>query len=185
MSEQAAFDALLEEFYPVWFRYHPDMARALGISGFENRLPAADDDEQGALGSWLENLIVTLGEFDSQALDPDRLLDYRLLLEAAQVEYQALLMRDWRHLDPTRYLPVQEIFQLTQHPPQELRDTLLNLLRAVPGYLRQARGQLAELPQLVAPEMVSVAMEEAEAGVEYLQALVNSSWLRHQCHGCS
>lgn len=185
MSEQTAFDSLIEEFYPVWFRYHPDVALALGVPGFENRLPAADDDDVGALGSWLENLVVTLGELDSSALDPDRRLDYRLLLEAAQVEYQELLLRDWRHLDPTRFLPVQEIFQLTLHPPEELRDTLLNLLRAVPGYLRQARSQLAELPQLVAPQMVSVAMEEAEAGVSYLQALVNSSWLRHQCHGCS
>jgi len=185
MSEQAAFDSLLEEFYPVWFRFHPDMALVLGVPGFENLLPAAGDDDQGALGSWLENLIVTLGELDSTNLDPDRLLDYRLLLEAAQVEYQTLLLRDWRHLDPTRFLPVQEIFQLTQHPPPELRDTLLHLLRAVPGYLRQARGQLAELPQVVAPQMVSVAMEEAEAGVEYLQTLVNSSWLRHQVHGYS
>lgn len=185
MSEQAAFDALLEEFYPVWFRYHPDVALTLGVPGFENRLPAADDDDLGALGSWLENLIVTLGELDSSALDPDSRLDYRLLLEEAQVEYQELLLRDWRHLDPTRFLPVQEIFQLTLHPPQELRDILINLLRTVPGYLRQARSQLAELPQVVAPQMVSVAMEEAEAGVGYLQALINSSWLRHQCHGYS
>lgn len=184
MSERAAFDALIAEFYPVWFRYHPDVALALGVPGFENRLPAADDDDVSALGSWLENMVVTLGELDCSALDPDRLLDYRLLLEAVQVEYQELLLRDWRHLDPTRFLPVQEIFQLTLHPPEELRDILLNLLRTVPGYLRQARTRLVELPQLVAPQMVSVAMEEAEAGVDYLRALVNSSWLRHQCYGC-
>ncbi len=185
MSEQADFDALIEEFYPVWFRYHPDVALALGVPGFENRLPAADDDDVGALGSWLENLVVTFGELNSAELDPDRRLDYRLLLEAAQVEYQELLLRDWRHLDPTRFLPVQEIFQLTLHPPEGLQDILLNLLRTVPGYLRQARARLLELPQLVAPQMVSVAMEEAEAGVSYLRALVNSSWLRHQCNGCS
>jgi uncharacterized protein (DUF885 family) len=183
MSEQAVFDALIEEFYPVWFRYHPDVAGVLGISGFESRLPAAEDDELGALATWLESLVVALGELNFSALDPDRQLDYRLLIEAAQVEYHELVRRDWRHLDPTRYLPVQEIFQLTLHPTQELQETLLKLLRAVPGYLRQARGRLAEFPPLLAPEMVRVAMEEADAGVSYLRSLSDSVWLRHQCRG--
>lgn len=183
MSEQAVFDALIEEFYPVWFRYHPDVAGVMGIPGYESWLPAAEDDELGALGSWLENLVVALGELDCSALDPDRRLDYRLLIEAAQVEYHELVQRDWRHLDPTRFLPVQEIFQLTLHPTQALQETLLKLLRVVPGYLRQARGRLAELPPLFAPEMVRVAVEEAEAGVSYLRSLSDSVWLRHRCRG--
>jgi len=185
MSEGAAFDALVEEFYPVWFRYHPDAALALGVPGYQGRLPAAGDDDQSALGGWLENLVVALGEIDAPALDPERRLDYRLLLESAQLEYQQMLLRDWRHLDPTRFLPVEEIYQLTLHPPEGLREVLLNLLRTVPAHLLQARGRLAELPQLVAPQMVRVAMEEAEAAVGYLRALVDSSWLRQRCHDCS
>lgn len=185
MSEQEAFDALVHEFYPVWFRYHPDIALTLGIPGFENRLPAVDDDELGALGVWLENLVVGLGEISFSQLDPDRQMDYRLLLEAAQVEYWELLVRDWRHLDPTRFLPVQEIFQLTLHPPEELRTVLLNLLRALPDYLRQARAQITERPELIAPEMINVALAEAQTGIKYLQALSGSVWLQRQCRGSS
>jgi uncharacterized protein (DUF885 family) len=185
MSEHADFDALIDEFYPVWFRYHPDIALSLGVSGFETRLPAAEDDAVGALGAWLENLVLALGEIDYDALDRARQLDFRLLLEAAQVEYQELLMRDWRYLDPTRFLPIQEIFQLTLHPPDELGDTLVALLRAVPEYLRQARVQLMEYPQLIAPQMVEVAMDEADIGIAYLDALAGSVWLRHHCRSCT
>ncbi len=182
MSEQAeAFDALIDEFYPVWFRYHPDLAIELGVAGFENLLPATDDDELAALGAWLESLMVAMGELDHAALDRARHIDYRLLLESAQLEYQELYTRDWRHLDPTRFLPVQEIFLLTLHPPCELHDTLMHLLQAVPGYLRQARTQLAEMPELIAPEMAAVALDEAQAGVDYLNSLSDSVWLRNKC----
>ncbi len=184
MSEQAAaFDALLEEFYPVWFRYHPDLAIRLGVEGFENLLPATDDDELAALGAWLESLMVAMGELEDVALDQCRGIDYRLLLESAQLEYRELYTRDWRHLDPTRFLPVQEIFLLTLHPHCDLRDPLLHLLQAAPGYLRQARTQLHEMPELIAPEMAAVAMDEAQAGMDYLKSLCGSVWLRSKCGG--
>jgi hypothetical protein len=185
MSEydNQAFDALIDEFYPVWFRYHPEVAIDLGIDGFESCLPASDDDDLGALGIWLENLLVALGEIGERGLDAARRLDYRLLLEAAQVEYFELLARDWRHLDPTRFLPIQEIFLLTLHPPRELRASLLRVLQAVPGYLRQARTQIADFPESLAPEMVRVAIQDGDAGVAYLQTLSSGFWLRHHCSG--
>jgi uncharacterized protein (DUF885 family) len=183
MSDHAVFDALMEEFYPVWFRFHPDVALSVGVPGFENRLPAVDDDDLGALASWLENLVIALGELDFHALDPDRQLDFHLLLESARVECRELLTRNWRHLDPTRFLPVDEVFQLTLHPPSDLRATMVKLLQGVPGYLRQARAQLLELPELIAPETVTVALGEAGAGAAYLHELADSVWLKHQCRG--
>ncbi len=184
MSEiTAAFDSLLDEFYPVWFRYHPDLAISLGVTGFDSLLPATDDDDLAALGGWLENLIVALRELDEQALDDERRIDHCLLLEAAQLEYLELYTRDWRHLDPTRFLPVQEIFLLTLHPPCELKDTLLRLLQSVPSYLRHARIQLAHKPELISPQMADVALDEADNGISYLKSLGTSVWLRNKCGG--
>ena len=185
MSEAAEFDALTKEFYPVWFRYHPEVAAALGVPGYESRLPAAEDDELGALGVLLESMIVALGELEFSDLDADRRLDYQLLMATVQMEYHELQRRDWRHLDPTRYLPIQGIFRLTLHPPLALCEILLELLRMVPGYLRRARGRLAECQPLLAPEMVGVAMEEADAGVNYLRDLAEGAWLRQKCGGSS
>ena len=128
MSDRDEFDALIEEFYPVWFRFHPDLAVSLGIKGGESPLPATDDDDLAALGIWLESFFLAVAEIDKKALDPDRRIDRRLVLEAAQLEYRELLTRDWRHLDPIRFLPVHEVFLLTLHPPDSLRETLLSLL---------------------------------------------------------
>jgi len=181
MSEQATFDAIVAEFYPVWLRYHPEIALAVGRADFVDRLPAAADDEVGALGVWLENLVLALGELDGTCLDADRCLDLQLLQAMVRAEYRERLVRDWRHLDPTQFLPLQEIFYLTLYPPRELHNTLLRLLWAVPPYLRQARGQLRDCSVQMAPQLVTVAMDEAEAGVNYLQALAGSGWLRHHC----
>jgi uncharacterized protein (DUF885 family) len=183
MSDREEFDALIEEFYPVWFRFHPDLAVSLGIKGGDSPLPATDDDDLSALGVWLENFFLEVAEIDASALDPDRRIDRRLVLESAQLEYRELLTRDWRHLDPIRFLPVHEVFLLTLHPPESLRETMLSLLKAVPGHLRHARARLGRSAELVSPDMVRVAVEEAAAGADYLTQLAGSAWLRHKCGG--
>ncbi len=186
MSEaDAAFDAVAEEFFSVWFRYHPDVAAEAGVSGFERLLPAQSDDEVSALGGWLESLIVALEELDYGSLDADRRIDLRLMFSAARVEHQELLEQDWRHRDPLRYLPVGEIFQLTLRQPEDVGDSLAGLLRQVPLYLRRALDQLRAMAELIAPEVVDAAVDEAQRGRCYLRELAGSSWLRRHCHGWS
>ncbi len=183
MSDREEFDALIEEFYPVWFRFHPDLAVSLGVKGGDSPLPATDDDDLAALGIWLENFFLEVAELNEAALDPDRRIDRRLVLESAQLEYRELLTRDWRHLDPIRFLPVHEVFLLTLHPPASLRETMLNLLKAVPAHLRHARARLGRSAELVSADMVRVAVDEAVAGADYLRQLADSSWLRQKCGG--
>lgn len=146
--EQVArdFDALIEEFYEVWFRFHPVEALSAGVSGYEGGLPAVDDDENGALGVWLENSIVALEELDFNALDDDRKLDLELLFRACQDEHHALLEYDWRHRDPVGFLPIRFLHRLVLNPGADLHGILGSFLERVPEYLRHARGQLATFP---------------------------------------
>lgn len=186
MSEaNAAFDALAEEFFSVWFRYHPDIAAEAGVCGFERLLPAQSDDEVSALGGWLESLVVALEELDYGSLDASRRIDLQLMFSAARVEHQELLEYDWRHRDPLRYLPVGEIFQLTLRQPEDVRDALAGLLRQVPVYLRRALSQLRAMAELIAPESLVAAVDEAERGRCYLRELAGSYWMRRHCHGWS
>jgi hypothetical protein len=184
-DEAAAFDALAEEFFSVWFRYHPDVAAEAGVRGFGRLLPAQGDDELSALGAWLETLVVALEELDYGSLDPDRQLDLRLMFGTARVEHQELLERDWRHRDPLRYLPVAEIYHLTLQPPPDIRDILTTLLAALPEYLRLALSQLRPMAELVAPAVVWAAVDEADLGRCYLRELVDSPWLRGHGWGFS
>lgn len=107
MPETANFDALISEFYKVWFRYHPVAAIFAGVPGYEGLLAADGDDDVGALSSWLSNLLLGLEELQFEALDPDRQLDLQLIFGAAMIEHRMLLEQDWRHRDPARYLPLR------------------------------------------------------------------------------
>ncbi len=177
----AEFDALADEFYAVWFRYHPDLALAAGVPGFGSLLPAQDDDDLAALGGWLESLILGLDEVDFASLDPDRQLDYRLMAGAARVEHRELLHFDWRRRDPLHFLPLAEIHRLTLDPSDALQEQLACLLAAVPEHLRQAQGQLRAGVELLAAPLVRAAARETESGRCYLRDLVRGPWLRHRC----
>jgi len=184
MSEAAAFDQLAQEFFDVWFRFHPDAALRAGVADFGALLPAQADDDQAALGNWLETLIVALEEFDYAALDPARQIDLQLMFALARVEHREMLERDWRHRDPVRFLPLTAIHQLTLLRPEGMRDALSALLTAVPAYLRLALAQLQPMAALVPAVLVQESIEAAEDGQRYLRALCRSRWLRSHCHGC-
>ncbi len=172
MQEAARnFDALIEEFYEVWFRFHPVEALSAGVSGYEDGLPAVDDDETGALGVWLENSIVALEELDFNALDEDRRLDLELLFRACQDEHHALLEYDWRHRDPVGFLPIRFLHQLVLNPRVELRGLLEDFLGRIPEYLRHARSQLSTFPVLIPHPWVEAALLESAAGIHYLTEL--------------
>ena len=180
-----AFDTLAADFFSVWFRFHPDLAVEAGVTGFSRLLPTQDDDEQAALAGWLESLIVALEEIDFDALDQERQIDLELMFAAARVEHCELHQRDWRQRDPLRFLPTGEIYRLTLAPPQDLRGALVDLLSGIPQHLRLAQTRLAPAARLVAPELVAVAIDEAEKGRCYLRQLAHSPWLRKHTHGWS
>jgi hypothetical protein len=183
-SETAAFDALALEFFSVWFRFHPGEALAAGQQELGKLLPAQSDDDHAALGSWLETLIVALEEIDYQALDHPRRLDLELMFALARVEHREMLERDWRHRDPLRFLPLNEIHRLTLLRPPGMRDSLSALLTAIPDHLRLALAQLQPMAELVPPVLVAAAIAAADDGRRYLRTLSRSRWLRAHCHGC-
>lgn len=184
MSEGEAFRGLVEEFVPVWLRFHPDLALARGLRTSIS-LPPQSDDELLALGAWLEALLVAIEEIDFGALDADDQVDLLALFGLVRAEHQELSLRDWRHRDPLRFLPIAEIYHLTLQGGDELRPSLIKLLSDMPEYLRLAQGQLREIPELVPPLLAQAALDEIEHGRCYLRELVRSSWLRERCFGCA
>ncbi|MCU0767247.1 MAG: DUF885 domain-containing protein [Gammaproteobacteria bacterium] len=182
MSEAGrALDALVREFYQVWFRFHPERAIEVGVSGYEGRLPAVDDDDVGALTGWLETAIVELEETDYEGLDGEERIDLRLLFGACHLEHRDLLEADWRHRDPVSFLPTPVIHQLMVFPQAQLRGALESCLAAVPEHLRHARAQLATVPGLVPKLWIDAGVAGARQGIEYLTRLNDQALLRRQC----
>ncbi|MCP4284919.1 MAG: DUF885 domain-containing protein [Gammaproteobacteria bacterium] len=171
-SASGDLQTLIDEFYDVWFRFHPDVAMNAGIHRYAGHLPEVDDDDMGALGSWLESTIVGLEEIDFHALDQADQLDLELLFGACRDEYQAILERDWRHRDPVAFLPFQTIYQLTlDSSTGGGRAALETCLSGVPGFLKQGCSQLAKYPQLIPRIWVDAALNTGAEGVRFLKQL--------------
>ncbi len=171
MSEAAAFDTLVSEFYRVWFRYHPVAAIYAGVPGYEGLMNPDGDDDVGALSHLLSNLLGCLKELDYDALDPDRQLDLQLIYGSVMIEHRTLLEHDWRHRDPAKYLPLRMLQELVVRQPERLCDALMGILEKTPNYMRDARGRLGELPGLVSTLWLADALELAERGVPWLKRL--------------
>jgi len=175
------FDCLIQEFYEVWLRFHPARALRAGISGYEGRLPAVEDDDVAALGSWLESLIVGLEELDFHSLDDDRQIDLQMLFGAAQAESQCLHQRDWRHRDPGAFLPFDGLCDLLLYPNAAKSRALEPYLAAIPGFLRYARGQIRDAAELVPRFWLDAAVDQARAGMTSLLSLGDSGLVRRIC----
>lgn len=168
----AALDALIAEYYRVWFRFHPETAVDLGVPGYAGLLRPYDDDDVGALAALHEKVLAGLEALDPAALDdPDRAIDARLLAGQALIEHHELLERDWRRRDPQRYLPVNAIHQLTILPVDDFAAAFAARVGQVPVYLRGARAHLLDMPELVPPVWLESALASATAGADYLRGL--------------
>ncbi len=179
----AELRTLVAEFYEVWFRFHPAAALSLGEPVPGTLLPPLDDDERGALASWLETLILALDELDLGALDPVCSQDVALLAGAVRIEHRELVELDWRRRDPLGCLPLEGLHALILQPGRGLRPRLAGLLAAIPDHLRDAQALMSERAPGLARPLVQAAVREADCGRRYLDALARGPWLRQHCHG--
>jgi uncharacterized protein (DUF885 family) len=167
----SVFHDLVDLYYRTWFRYHPEVAVDLGVEGYSDRLTPYGDDDIGALIALHEKLINTIGELDVAKLDEDQQIDLDLMYGQAVIERKQLLDQDWRLRDPTRFIPVNAIYQLTMRPVRDRGGALRKRLQAIPGYLRGAKGHLLTEPELIPAIWLEAAIAEASEGVRYLRGL--------------
>ena len=175
-SANSTFDALREEYYRAWFRFHPEEAAAMGVEACAGLLRAYDDDDIGALISLNQKMYSALDEIEDGALDEDRYIDYRLMKSAVCVELHDLQELDWRYRNPLAYVPVNAVYQLLIHPVPAVQKAIKHRLQAIPEYLRGARALLASTPERVVPVWLRYAVEQCETGARFVRDL-GGNWL--------
>jgi uncharacterized protein (DUF885 family) len=171
VSTENAFGSLLEEYYQAWFRFHPLAAVEAGVEGYADQLPPYDDDEIGALVGLNEMFLAGLDELDYGSLDADQLIDFRLAYSAALLENHELRESDWRHHNPTRFIPLEAIHQLFLRPVENFAQAIEARLAQFPEYLRGARIHLTDTAELVPALWLESAITEAQSGAAYLRSL--------------
>ncbi|MGD8785304.1 MAG: DUF885 domain-containing protein, partial [Thioalkalispiraceae bacterium] len=129
------------------------------------------DDDIGALITLNEKLLDAIEEINTDKLDEDQKIDLQVMKGSAILESKKLIEEDWRLKDPTRFLPVNAIYQLTLRPVKDRCHALKSRLTAIPGYLRGAKSHLLTEPEDIPPIWLESAINEAEQGVKYLRDL--------------
>lgn len=166
------FDALCQQFYHSWFRYHPEDAVAVGVYDYADHLKSYEHDDIGALLVLDKKMHSALDEMNVTELDQSRQVDYRIIRGAITIELHDLEENDWRYRDPLEYLPVNAIYQLLIHPGPYVQQAIKSRLGMIPEYLRGARIMLAQHPERVVPEWAITAKDTALTGASFIRGLV-------------
>lgn len=170
-AQQKQFEDLVENYYRAWFRYHPEVAVDLGVTGYAHMLTPYGNDDIGALVVLNEKLLSSLDEINEEALDADQKMDFDLLKGSAEIELFKLMQLDWRMRDPVRFVSTRAIHQLTIRPVEGFAEALRARLTAIPTYLRGGRVHLSEQPELIPVEWLDMAVTQAHQGSIYLRGL--------------
>ena len=166
-ASQHAFDKIEHSYLTSWCRFHPEAALEAGIEDYAGKLKAHDDESIGIQIVLNEKCLAALDEIELNDLDDERQIQYQILRGCAELEHHALMEHDWRHRDPTQFLPVNALHQLTIRPVTNVTDALLSRLKSIPNHLRDAKNYLTTAPEVIPAVWLEMALAEAEAGVSY------------------
>jgi uncharacterized protein (DUF885 family) len=167
----AKLTTIIDRYYRTWFRFHPEVAVDVGITGYANLLKPYGDDDLGALKVLNEKLISSLDELDLNTLSQDQQIDLQLMRSSAVLQLEAAALRDWRRCDPARFLPVHAIYQLTVRDVENKETAFRERLTEIPAHLRGARSWLDMEPAKIPLIWLESAVAEAEGGAEFFREL--------------
>ena len=170
-SAQQAYDRVEHSYLATWCRLNPEIALEAGIDDYADSLTPFDDETIGIQIVLNEKCLVALDEIDIVQLDPARAIRYQILQGRAEIEHHSLMEHDWRHRDPTRYLPINALHQLTIRPVSHFKKSLTSRLAAIPNHLREANSYLTAVPELIPKEWLDMALAETKAGIDYCHQL--------------
>ena len=167
----AKLTTIIDRYYRTWFRFYPEVAVDAGVAGYANLLKPYGDDELGALKVLNEKLISSLDELNQDSLSQDQQIDLQLMRSAAVLQLEAAAYRDWRLCEPSRFLPVHAIYQLTIHDVEDKETAIRERLTAIPAHLRGARSWLDMAPETIPLIWLESAVSEAEGGAVFFREL--------------
>jgi len=168
------FDALCQQYYRSWFRYHPDEAVDVGVFDYANQLKSFEHDDIGGLIVLNKKMKSALEELNPLELNQQRQVDYRIIKGAVTIESHDLEENDWRFRNPSEYLPVNAIYQLLIHEVPKAQAAIRERLQLIPDYLRKAKVILASHPERVVPEWAATATDIAYSGSDFIRGLARN-----------
>lgn len=170
-EKMQTFDRIEASYLGSWCRFNPEVALDAGVEDYAGDLTPCDEASIGIQLVLNEKCLAALDEINEAELDADRLLNYRVLHGWAVLEHHELMEHDWRYRDPTQFLPINALHQLTIRPLESFSKSLLSRLQKIPGRVREAKIYLNARPEVIPPVWLQMATQECEAGIHFCHDL--------------
>lgn len=165
------FQRIETSYTASWCRFNPETALDAGVEDYAGELTPCDDASLGIQLVLNEKCLAALDEIDIDALDADERLNFLVLHGWAVLEHHELMEHDWRYRDPTRFLPIDALHQLTIRPLESFSQALLSRLKKIPGRVREAKTYLNTRPEIIPAVWLKMAHQECEAGLHFCHEL--------------
>lgn len=165
------FDRIEHSYLTSWCRFNPESALDAGIEDYAGDLTPCDDASLGIQLVLNEKCLAALDEVSADELDDDRLVNFRILQGWAVLEHHEFMDHDWRYRDPTRFLPIDALHQLTIRPLESFSQAFLSRLQQIPARVREAKTFLTARPEIIPPVWLKMATQECEAGLQFCHEL--------------
>jgi len=170
-ANQQAFDRIEHDYLITWCRFHPEEALEAGIEDYAGKLTPYNDETIGIQIVLNEKCLSALDEINFAQLDLIRQTNYQILHGRVELEHHNLMDHDWRHREPSRFLPINAIHQLTIRPVNEFDTVLKQRLDAIPNHIRDAKNFITATPELIPKVWLNMAYEETKSGIDYFHHL--------------
>jgi len=180
VDESGRFDALVQQYYRAWFRFHPEAAVDVGVPGFAHLLTPFRPGRLGPLVCLNDELLVSLDEIDEGALDDDRRLDARFLRGAAVLENARILELERQQVDPQQALPINAIYQLTIRDVTDPHHAMTERIAAIPAHLDVARDYYHDVAERIPPLWLTSTVASARSGAEFIRKLPADAGFRER-----
>lgn len=165
------FERIQNSYLSSWCRFNPEAALDAGIEEHAEELGPCDDASLGIQLVLNEKCLTALDEIDPTQLDPQQRINYQVLQGWAVLEHHALMEHDWRYRDPSRFLPINALHQLTIRPLETFNQALLARLQRIPHQLREAKTYINTAPELIPSVWLDMATQECQSGITFCHQL--------------
>lgn len=169
--QQQTFDRIEQSYLNIWCRLHPEEALDAGIDEYADKLKPHDDESIGINIVLNEKCLTALEEIDIAKLDQEQQLHFQILHGFACLEHHNLMDHDWRHRNPTQFMPINALHQLTIRPVKDFTQALFDRLSAIPEHMQAAKNYTAASPELIPPVWLEMVQAECMAGITFCQQL--------------
>jgi len=173
-AAKQTFDELCLDILESIQTYYPVKSTEMGIHSYDHRLTDYSSKAVKTMTKKLDGFEKKLYKYRKANLPPNQKINYKLVKSNVDITLLNLKQIAWHKKSPQLYVDdaVNGIYflMLSQHAPlSEKVYSIINRMKAVPGFFKTARANIKKPP----PVYIETAVESLESGIDFYKQVAS------------